>query len=184
MANTVIALKKSSTPSAEPSDLANGELAINYSDGVIFYKHANGTIVSFGGGQPNYFGTVNANNTLVVADTPNDVLTLLAGTNIVLSTDPVNDTITISAVLESGGDPGPAFNQANTARDHANAAFAKANAALANTSGTTFDGVLNVSENVTTQGLNVTSNVITFGTAMQILPNGMIMIFGDINMLG
>ena len=62
-------------------------------------------------------------------------------------------------------------------------AFAKANAALPNTSGATFAGVLNVSGNVSTQGLNVTSNVINFGSAMSILPNGMIMIYGDINML-
>ena len=61
--------------------------------------------------------------------------------------------------------------------------FNKANAALPNTSGSTFAGVLNVSDNVTTQGLNVTSNVISFGSAMSILPNGMIMIYGDINML-
>lgn len=44
-------------------------------------------------------------------------------------------------------------------------------------------GRLIVSNNVSTQGLNVTSNVINFGSAMSILPNGMIMIYGDINML-
>ena len=44
MANTVIALKKSGTPSSVPSDLANGELAINYADGKLYYRAANGTI--------------------------------------------------------------------------------------------------------------------------------------------
>jgi len=39
------------------------------------------------------------------------------------------------------------------------------------------------STNVITQTLNVTSNVISFGSAMSILSNGMIMIYGDINML-
>ena len=63
------------------------------------------------------------------------------------------------------------------------AAFAKANAALPNTSGSTFNGNLNVSGNLTSQTLSTISNVINFGTAMSILPNGMIMIYGDINML-
>lgn len=75
------------------------------------------------------------------------------------------------------------YEQANTARTHANNAFNTANNALANTSGITFGGVLNVSGNVTSQGLNVTSNVISFGTAMSILANGMVIINGDINML-
>lgn len=155
MANTVIALKKSATPSATPSGLANGELAINFADGKLFYKHANGTIVQFssGGAGSDSFGTVNAAGTLIVADTAGDVLTLEAGSSITITGDAINDKVTISST------------------------------ALSNTSGATFNGVLNVSENVTTQGLNVTSNVINIGTAMSILPNGMIMIFGDINML-
>lgn len=121
MANTVISHKKSATPSAVPPDLANGELAINYADGKLFYKAANGTIATIT--NPfNYFGTVNANNSLVVSDTPGDVLTLLAGTNIVLSTDTINDTITISAP-SVGGDPSYAFNKANAAYAQANAAI-------------------------------------------------------------
>ena len=64
-----------------------------------------------------------------------------------------------------------------------NGAFNKANAALSNTSGSTFNGDLNVSGNLTSQTLSTRSNVINFGTTMSILPNGMIMIYGDINML-
>lgn len=129
MPNTVIALKKSATPSATPSDLANGELAINFTDGKLFYKHSNGSIVQFSSGSAggDSFGTVNANGTLVVADTSGDVLSLIAGSNIQIVGDAINDTITISA---TGGDISPAFAQANTARDHANAAFAGANAAI------------------------------------------------------
>ena len=52
MANTVIALKKSATPSSVPSNLANGELAINYADGKLYYKAANGTIASISGNEP------------------------------------------------------------------------------------------------------------------------------------
>ena len=95
MANTVIALKKSATPSAAPTNLANGELAINFADGKLYYKAANGTISSISGNQPNYFGTVNANNTLVVADTPGDILTIVPGTNISIVGDAIGDKITI-----------------------------------------------------------------------------------------
>lgn len=94
MANTVIALKKSATPSATPSSLANGELAINYADGKLYYKNANGTIVAFSAGG-NAFATVNANNTLVVADGLADILTLEAGDNISIVGDAVNDKVTV-----------------------------------------------------------------------------------------
>lgn len=51
MPNT-IQLKRSGTASATPSSLALGELALNYQDGVLFYKNGAGAIValSTGGG--------------------------------------------------------------------------------------------------------------------------------------
>lgn len=112
MANTVIAHKKSATPGAAPPTLANGELAINYADGIIFYKNANGVISSIQTGSN--FSTINANGSLIVADSPADILTVIAGANINITGDPVTDSITISASL-AAGDPTPAFNQANTA---------------------------------------------------------------------
>lgn len=104
MANTVIQLKKSSTPAATPSSLANGELAINYADGKLFYKNSAGYIVeiSTGGGGGNSFGTVNANGTMVVSDTSGDILTLIAGSGINIVGDAINDAITISAPGASG----------------------------------------------------------------------------------
>lgn len=98
MANTVIALKKSGTPSATPSSLEFGELAINYADGVLYYKSANGSIYPFSSGG-NAFATVNANGTLVVADTTSDVFSLIAGNYINIVGDGINDTITLSANL-------------------------------------------------------------------------------------
>lgn len=100
MPNTVIALKKSATPSAVPlaANLANGELAINFADGKLFFKNTAGFIAEIsgaGGGGGNSFGTVNANNTLVVSDTSGDILTLSTGNNITIVGDAVNDTITI-----------------------------------------------------------------------------------------
>jgi hypothetical protein len=44
MANT-ITLKKSATPSQAPSTLADGEIAINYADGKLFYKNASNSII-------------------------------------------------------------------------------------------------------------------------------------------
>ena len=125
MANTVIALKKSATSSAVPTDLANGELAINYADGKLYYKHANGTIAVFSSGTAgDSFGTVNTAGTLIVADTASDILTLEAGTGITITGDAINDKITIAADISP--------------------AFAKANAALANTSDVWFNGNLNI----------------------------------------
>ena len=120
MANTVIQLKKSGTASAVPSSLANGELAINYADGKLFYKHSNGTVLSFSSGGDS-FGTINANGTLVVADTPGDVLNLVAGNNITFGVDTVNDKITI--------------NSDDSTK-------------LSNTSGVTFGGDLTITGNV------------------------------------
>jgi hypothetical protein len=44
MAN-VITLKKSSTPSQAPAALAEGEIAINYADGKLFYKNISNSII-------------------------------------------------------------------------------------------------------------------------------------------
>jgi hypothetical protein len=95
MPNTVIQLKKSATTSSVPSDLANGELAINFADGKLFYKNTAGFIAEISSPPVNSFGTVNANGTLVVSDTSGDVLTIVPGNNITVVGDAVNDKITI-----------------------------------------------------------------------------------------
>jgi hypothetical protein len=46
MAN-VIKIKNSGTSNAAPTSLEYGELAINYADGVLFFKDSNNTIISF-----------------------------------------------------------------------------------------------------------------------------------------
>ena len=155
MANTIFQHKRSGTPSNVPSTLELGEIAINYADGLIFYKNTTGQIVSISGsGGGNQFGTVNANGTLVVADTPGDVLNLVAGTNVTFSVDAVNDIITINA---TGGDISPAFNAANASFANGNtnfgttiASFAAANASFAN--GNTNFAVLQVVSGVANNG--------------------------------
>ena len=129
MANTVFQHKRSGTPSNVPGSLELGEIAINYADGLLFYKNTTGHIVSIsgsGGGGGNDFGTINANGTLVVADTPGDILNLVAGNNVTFGVDAVNDIITINASGGSG-DISPAFDAANAAYDQANTAYNQAN---------------------------------------------------------
>ena len=50
MANTIL-IKKSGTPSSTPtaSELAYGELAINYADGKIFYKNSSNVVADISG---------------------------------------------------------------------------------------------------------------------------------------
>lgn len=124
MANTVIQLKYSSTPSSMPSSLANGELAINYADGKLYYKNLTGQIVSFSSAAVANvlsFSTINASGSLITATATNSILTISNGDNIEIAGDIINDIITISANLK------PAFDAANQAGVIANAAFAKAN---------------------------------------------------------
>lgn len=128
MANTVISLKKSGTPSATPTVLANGELAINYADGKLFYKSATGTIEEISGAATNSFGTVNANGTLIVADSVGDIFSLIPGNGITITGDAINDSITISSIA----DVSAPFDRANLALDVANSAFDKANAVTVN----------------------------------------------------
>lgn len=102
MANTTIQLKRSGTVANAPTSLDYGELAINYADGLLYYKNSTGQIVSFSSGG-NSFGTVNANNTFVVSDTPGDILTLIPGAGISIVGDALNDTITIGATATGTG---------------------------------------------------------------------------------
>ena len=48
----IIKLKRSSVVGSVPTALEFGEIALNYADGVVYYKNAAGVIVEFGGGDP------------------------------------------------------------------------------------------------------------------------------------
>jgi len=147
MANTVIQLKKSAVPTAQPDagSLANGELAINYADGKLFYKDSAGIVQQISGGG-NTFSTINAAGTLLIADVPGDILTIDAGQNIEISSSLLLDSLTISANLTSANnyagymanaanayaasltpDLSPVFIVANGAYTQANAAYSHAN---------------------------------------------------------
>lgn len=144
MANTVIRLKKSADPSSVPTNLANGELALNYADGILYYKSSNGTIAAISGGAAAY-GIINANGTLLLAGTSRDSLSIVAGDFITVTGDSINDQIIIGANITVVYDTvnaafqfanslltGPitdSFRLANQSGVIANAAFNKANAA-------------------------------------------------------
>ena len=105
MSNTTIVLKKSATPGNTPSVLANGELAINYADGKLYYRAANGTISAISGssGTPVYsFATVNANSSLILAASSSDVLSIIPGNNITISANTTAKSITINSTTSTG----------------------------------------------------------------------------------
>jgi len=105
MANTTIVLKKSATSGNTPSSLANGELAINFADGKLFYRAANGTIQAIsgagGGGSTNSFATVNANSSLILATSSTDTLSIAPGNGISISANTTSKTITITSTANA-----------------------------------------------------------------------------------
>ena len=76
IANTTILLKKSTQSGVVPTSLRDGELAINSSDGKLFYSTPTGSISFFKNSQS--FSTVNVAGTLILADSPSDILSFSA----------------------------------------------------------------------------------------------------------
>lgn len=98
IANTTISLKKSPVPGNVPTSLANGEIAINTADGILFYKDNEGFIRGITtGSSTNSFSTINVSSTLLFATSNNDVLTFDGNGAIFLTGDSYNDKIVISA---------------------------------------------------------------------------------------
>lgn len=99
MANTTIQLKKSIIPGRTPTSLASGEIAINTADGIIFYADPNNTIrtISSSISSVNTFSTVNANSSLLIATSQNDILSISGNGAILVSGNYLTDTITIDS---------------------------------------------------------------------------------------
>jgi hypothetical protein len=98
IANTIVLLKKSATPGNAPSALANGEVAINYADGKLYYKNTSGVITYISSGATtNSFATINANSSLIFATSNTDILSIAPGNNITISTNTISKTITINS---------------------------------------------------------------------------------------
>jgi len=107
MANTTIVLRKSGTPGVSPSSLANGELALNYADGKLYYKSNTGAILAIsgsgGGGSSYSFATINANSSLILATSPTDTLSIIPGNNITITANTTTKSITIDSSASSIG---------------------------------------------------------------------------------
>jgi hypothetical protein len=85
MANTVL-IKRSGTANAVPAsgNISLGELAINYADGLLFYKNAAGNVVVLANSNVTNTGSsqiVNGTSNVVVAPSGN-VTVGIAGTNV------------------------------------------------------------------------------------------------------
>ena len=101
--NTLV-LRNSSTLGAEPltSEIQYGEVVLNYTDGKLYFKASANEIDYFvtgagAGVAGDTFKTFAiAGQTSVVAESPNDTLTIVAGGVISILTDAITDTITIS----------------------------------------------------------------------------------------
>ena len=103
IANTTLQIRKSGTTGVKPTTLANGELALNYADGKLYYKNSLGAVSYFYGPS---FSTANANNTLILASTPNDIISIVPGTNINITACTITKTITFDAAPGAQGAPG------------------------------------------------------------------------------
>jgi len=143
MANTTLQIRHSTVAGNTPSSLANGEIAINSRDGVLYYSTPSGTVTSLSASsgpaglnkeiQFNDSGSLGGNNKLTFDKTTGELV--------------VNGTVRANIFSDDGVDlydfSNRAFNTANAAflaantggagtdtyaRNTANAAFAKANA--------------------------------------------------------
>jgi len=98
---TTIRLKKSGATGNAPSNssLQFGELALNYADGVLYFKNAANQIQQISGTSANTFETINANGSLLIADSNVDILSIAAGSGIHITANTFDDSFTIAARL-------------------------------------------------------------------------------------
>lgn len=113
---TAAGISASTTVSADPPSSPNaGELWFDTDTAILYLRYNDGNTTQWvqpanvqlgggsGGGSGNSFTTIAVSGqSSVVADTSSDTLTLVAGSNIVISTDPSTDAITISATSVGG----------------------------------------------------------------------------------
>ena len=80
------------------------------------------TITASGGGASEAFKTIAAGGNNIVADSSTDTISLVAGSNVTISSDPVNDTITISASTSGDANQNAFTNVAATGQNTIQAA--------------------------------------------------------------
>jgi hypothetical protein len=149
MANTIIQLKNSGIPGNVPSILQPGELAINYTDGKLFYGNSLNVAVLFGGGdvaEPSGLnGEIQFNDSGVFGASAN------------LKFDSSTNTLTVDEIVSQTTDrifnhANIAFSTANSATTTAQAGFNHANGAFntANSATTTAQSAFNKANSATT----------------------------------
>lgn len=107
MSNTVIQLKKSAVPGNIPSSLADGEIAINTADGILFYKDPSNVIRTIQSGQyTNSYSTLNVNSSLLIATSNDSILSIDSVGAITLDTDILYDRITVGVKSASTSEQG------------------------------------------------------------------------------
>ena len=186
MANTVIAIRASGTAAATPSlgVIANGEIALNYADGIIYYKTSSNTLGSIRTTQPaglttevqyNDAGSFGANSNF----TFNKTIATLNVKNINVSTNLTTVNLT-ATYLTTGSGVGGTIAGANVIYSNVFVAntsgyvqFADgskqytANAAATTVSASAITGVINLTQGGTnatsyTSGAFLTSNGTAF----------------------
>ena len=106
--NLIFILKNSGLTGNVPAILANGEIALNYSDGKLFYKNSYGSTSYITNSQS--FANITANGSLLLATSPQDTLTfypanaitIFANTSTKAITIGLNETLITSFVKKSG----------------------------------------------------------------------------------
>jgi hypothetical protein len=128
MANTVISLRSSDATGNTPSlgVLANGELSLNFADGILYYKTAANALGSIRTTQ-----VAGLNKEIQFNDAgsfgSDDSLTFDKANTTLTTNNFVANTITTGSGVEVISFANQAFNQANSANVLAQAAFDKAN---------------------------------------------------------
>lgn len=154
MANTVIAIRASGTAAATPSlgVIANGEIALNYADGIIYYKTSSNTLGSIRTTQPaglttevqyNDAGSFGANSNF----TFNKTIATLNVKNINVSTNLTTVNLT-ATYLTTGSGVGGTIAGANVIYS---------NVFVANSGGITTTGNSTLNGIVTVNYINATS---------------------------
>ena len=161
--NTAILLKKSGVSGNTPLNLEHGEIAINYAEGKLYYKNDSDVIKHINNQES--FSTIIANGELILATSPTDILNIVAGNNIDISTNTATKTITINSLADNNI-ANLAFDKANSANSLAQAAFDAANNAHGVTSITIQDSGTTISDHACTInfiGATVTSSNSGYG---------------------
>ncbi len=136
--STTIRLKSSGSTGNIPSnsELAFGEVALNYADGVLYFKNASNIVTQISGSEANTFETINANGTLIIADSNVDILTLSSGNGIDITGNASSDSLTVAVrfddtVTSTSTNTAATANSVKTAYDWAEDAHTEATSALA-----------------------------------------------------